>query len=512
MNWNKRSFLCIYKNLGKYSALFFLMLILGTIIIGGIIAHQAASNTVLNLRKRMPTLVTLNHQIPNTDELDFELHDLYIQNVVYRLAQHPAIYSYNYYNSINGVAFSKYLRRYRCKIVEQEWLQFQRDMNLNLIRKEPEIGFGYLGHNIVGFSNPEILYVEKGEIEIIAGRSFNIYDTTKHGYSNYSVAVVSKTFAEYNNIWIGDEISFSVNPSEHNGFYFTKSEIPENFMFEIIGIWDFMEKPILTGRDERQTISLGVVQTFFENQILTPYWIVRNMHLQLQNMKSEFFSPGVISLGRINVDFILKDPLFLQDFMSYANDIISEIYIPHMTTFSNHSEKFSAIAISTAQITDLTFTVIIASILIGIIILSLVINLFFNDRKKEFGIYLSLGSKKKHILLQYLFEICLVFLIALTCSLVIGERIANKASHSLLVREMQNYEPDRYTSTVGSLEIRFGFQQLSPDDMLTGFETGLSLSDVFIFTGLGFAVIILSTIIPVLYLLRLKPKYLLEQL
>jgi len=65
---------------------------------------------------------------------------------------------------------------------------------------------------------------------------------------------------------------------------------------------------------------------------------------------------------------------------------------------------------------------------------------------------------------------------------------------------------EQHDSWVGIIEVAFGMQELTHDEMLDAFDTSLSVKTMILIYAVGLGAIALSTIIPIAYLLKLEPK------
>nr|WP_277756524.1 FtsX-like permease family protein [Vagococcus sp. CY53-2] len=143
-----------------------------------------------------------------------------------------------------------------------------------------------------------------------------------------------------------------------------------------------------------------------------------------------------------------------------------------------------------------------ASVLASIFIITLVTILFLRDRKHELGIYLSLGEKRQKIVGQIVVEVVLVALVAMTLSVFSGNLLAKGFSDSLM-RTQQNNSIDDNMMMYGSPVADVG---ITEDDVMRSYEIALTPSYIALFYLIGLIVVLLSTIVPLVYIMRLNPK------
>jgi putative ABC transport system permease protein len=153
---------------------------------------------------------------------------------------------------------------------------------------------------------------------------------------------------------------------------------------------------------------------------------------------------------------------------------------------------------------------LIVVVIAALVIVSLVVVLFLRDRRREFGIYLSLGARKSVILGQVLIEVLLVAVVALGISLFSGYLISGGLSQQMIDSQIAAAQGDSFGGVMigsymgGDAGLLMG--ELTLEDVVNHYRVNLSVPYILTFLGLGVGIIVLSCIIPLLYVLRLKPK------
>ena len=135
------------------------------------------------------------------------------------------------------------------------------------------------------------------------------------------------------------------------------------------------------------------------------------------------------------------------------------------------------------------------------IILGLVSFYFIRDRKKEIGIYMSLGIRKSHLMLQIILESVLTGMVAIFLSIGSGWLISQQYSSSLLKNslEVEESEYEEYMTDTLNYE-------LLAQDVTDNYKITITFEDVSILIILSFSTILLSTAFPLFYIMRLDPK------
>ena len=132
---------------------------------------------------------------------------------------------------------------------------------------------------------------------------------------------------------------------------------------------------------------------------------------------------------------------------------------------------------------------------VGIIILFLVLIVNIRNRKKEAGIYLSIGISKRMIVVQYLLEVTLTFLAALVIAIIVIQGMSGVVADRLFVEV-----PEKLIS-VENLNVN------GVDG--TG---GLPAVDIVMWLGLEIAGLYSAVILAAIPILKLQPKTILSQM
>lgn len=132
---------------------------------------------------------------------------------------------------------------------------------------------------------------------------------------------------------------------------------------------------------------------------------------------------------------------------------------------------------------------------VGIIILFLVLIVNIRNRKKEAGIYLSIGISKRMIVVQYLLEVTLTFLAAFVIAIIVIQGMSGVVADRLFVEV-----PEKLIS-VENLNVN------GVDG--TG---GLPAVDIVMWLGLEIAGLYSAVISAAIPILKLQPKTILSQM
>jgi putative ABC transport system permease protein len=204
--------------------------------------------------------------------------------------------------------------------------------------------------------------------------------------------------------------------------------------------------------------------------------------------------------------YLLKSTDDLESFEEAATALLPEYY-----KVLSAQSQYEQIAAPMEDIQQIMGAALVVAVIAALVIISLVVVLFLRDRRREFGIYLSLGARKPAIVGQVLIEVLVVAVVALGVALFTGSLISGGLSQQMIDSQLaaqgmgDSYGGVIYGSYVGG-DAGLFMGELSLEDVVAGYQVGLNAPYVLSFLGLGLGSVILSCIVPLIYVLRLKPK------
>jgi len=499
MNFFKRALTSIKRTPVKSLMLFLMIFILGSVVSGAISVRNAINTTDLNLRRNMRPIILLAeswHFPPETFsgvEGDFDFSEL---DVLYELGQLPYVEFFDY--SMRTLMTTTELAI---------WYPNSREGVMPLIGGvDPELGERF---TIRGASHSEFIDLRQGLIEITAGETF----TEAQLIAGEEVAIISRQLANQNNLSIGDRIqlnSLGLEMDEYDELLLYVDELNE---FEIIGLFD------VVGIEEIEFGPVGA-WTFYDmnvflrtNQIYVPNTIVREDNEVLsrrfgetsENLGEEVDWENFSYTYSMNPIYVLYDPLYISNFREIAQPLLGNFW-----GMSDGSNRFEPIANSMATMRGVANGILLGSIVAAFIIGGLIITLLLHDRRHEIGIYLALGEKKGKVLSQILIEILMVTMVAITASLFVGNFVSNHLSQELLRNEIADLTVAPNTLFSGEFIEpweRAGLPSpMSGEEMLEFYDVSLSGVIIISFYATSLAIVSLSTITPIIYVMKLEPK------
>lgn len=510
MNLFKRAITSIIRKPVKSIILLFLIVILGSVTAGAITVRGAIHNTDANLRRNMRPLTSI---VMDWEAWDEHVEDFHIMDTSF--PTRPFLTS----EDIHSIGHLEYVYFYDYFI---QWGTIEsrdliRDYTSEYNHWNHPGGFPTTQFMLMGTAHTELIQAELEAIRIIQGRQFEL---NEHNSSSGSIAaIVSEEFASVNNLSLSSVFTLGhwfIEPDDWGNthawesFHFDGDDILVHleFEFEIVGIFELGDRIDEDDYDEiwRRWELLWT--------IYIPNWAAEDISRQWQetniSILESFNHEWLVFHRRVNLTppsimslFILESPLDMADFIDAATP-----YLPEFYQFEDMSATFDAIANSMVTLRSIADWVLWISILATVLILSLLIILFLRDRRYEMGVYLALGERKGKIISQILMEVLAISIVAISVSIFIGSAISGVVSHNMLMTELMLEEEEEWEFGSRSIFHNLGIPEnnLSIDEMMEQLDTSLTLQTISLFYIVGLGAVSFSTIIPVIYIVKLNPK------
>ena len=516
MNLFKRGIACLFRRFDKTLTLLSLIIVLGTLTAGGISIRYAIIRTEENLRRTMPPITSI--------EIDWNAWDTHVMatatpnttpvnitaDLVHQIGTFADVHYYNY--SIISTLFSFDFEAYTPAITG------------NLPTSELPAGVPN-SFDLTGVSNPDIMYISQGLVSLVSGRVFQMEEMQE--VSEIIPVVMSQPLALANQLALGSTFTLAnmipnIFQDDTVSAWQTQHLFAEvTYLFEIVGLFEMNER--------RTDLSMNIDADFNEwnnqwrhlNTIYLPsvaaeafnrfaFEETRNLVIenQMQNELVDFGPDASFEtswLARIDATFILADPLKIDNFKEKVQPLIPAYYL-----VMDLSNRFATIQAPMAMMRWIADAVLTTSIIATILMMSLTLTLFLIERRYEMGIYLALGEKKLKIILQLLLEIMVISTIGITSSIFIGNITSAQISQFLLQNQLtelatvatraMSFDGTRNLETLGFLV------EMTPAELMANFDVSLTGQVISLLYGIGFIVIFVATIVPVMYLIRLNPK------
>ena len=473
MNFMKRAFLSLIRRKGKSLILLIIIFILSNVMAGSIAIGQASRNVETTMKQQLGANASV--------EMDWEKMQDWTeeqwQNVQYvtpAMADQIGALPYVKYYDYNTEAYinSTSLKMYDPNMMDQEYNYF------------PLRGVNYA----------PVLDIANGTATLVEGRVFSEEDIVKANY----VVLISDKLAEQNNVFVGDIIMLN------NEFQIWKEgdvepeKITRDIALEVIGIFS---PKVNTNQEENG----GWIDYTPFNRMYVPNGVVNaeNRWMNEQYMiayPDSGITPDQLEQVYINPVFVLNNPEEVESFRTEAMT-----YLPDYYKVIVSSDAYDSVAGPIKFIGSLSNTILYVAIGATILILSLVVILFLRDRKHELGIYLSLGESKSKVMAQILIEVVAIAVLGITLSLFTGNSIAETTSQSMMDLRA-GIEGDGSDNPMLRQNMIYNPGGITEEDVMEAYSIQFSWDYVLILYGVGVGTVLLSSIAPMIYILRLKPK------
>lgn len=455
MNSLKRAWLSVIRKPGKNFLLFFIVTLLTTLMAASLAIRIASNNVTAEMQNRIGLQVSI---APERTELAYGVVGQHIPySELKKVVSYEGVKSYNY-----GISYS---------------FQAYKAQKQSMILLE-------------GTQNPDIKHYWPNS-EIVEGRSF----TEKELSEGSPVMIVSKQMAELYNIQVGDNFPLG----RKYVMYFEPFE--EWFDMEVIGIADGPEitrSSLLDG--EFTEYMIGYYTETQQDWDRFPMAIAPNIVIdqQIINTKLNYRLVGI----NLRQNVRMRIPILEMESFEAVTEMrkLFGKKLPMPFKFNFADGQILAVLGPIGTLNMIAEAVMVFTMVIAIFVCSLIILLYLKERRHEIGIYFALGEKKRNIVLQVVTEVWIVSALAMTLSVFAGTWIAKGFSAELirlqlLIAEVQKGKDDIVNDNIPTRE-----------EVAAAYTVDMSHDYILLFTGLAMLTVTASTIVPIVNILKLKPK------
>ena len=502
MNFLKRAFLSVVRNKGKSLILFVIVFILGNVIAGAIAIQQATKNVEVQMKSQLGAITTVavdyesfGEAVANGEATYSEYPQL-SQKAIRKIGENPLVKYYEYSS----------MGRYEVEKLETYTSEESADVGINAYEK-------YVITKGVQYA--PVLDIEEGVIELTKGRVFKQDDIEQKKY----VCLISEKLAEMNNLHVGDTIAIDMvfNEYSHETGDLTGEKYQEDVVFEIIGL--FKQKKTKEQAYKDMPAEEQLKQMWLNDEQINTIYIPAEVQVETDKsfvLASAEKFPKMYSYEENGETFSLTEDKYSEIYSFYEPIYVLKMpedvdkfkvqiapLIPKYYEISTSFDKYESLAGPIQSMESMAKIVLAVAICANVLIVALVIVLFLRDRKHELGIYLSLGERKTKVMGQILLEVVAIALVAITLAVFTGSRLANKASDVIItsVRTEKEAEAVQYDSPMERYQ-----SNVSMDDVNKAYSIQFTFAYVVMFYVVGLGIVLVSSIIPLIFILRLNPK------
>lgn len=483
MNFIKRAILGIVRKPAKSIILLLLIFILCNVIAGAVSVKTALWGTEQNLRDQLVTRVKM--------QIDYEA------------LQNRGDSENNFYQGVGDltgeliekIGDSEHVKacEYRSYMpLTVKGVQEYYDEDVNIQGDTDSCRITFYSINNIGLENLGF------HLALKSGRDISQEDLE----TGRNVILVSDKFAERNRLSIGDKLQCYEEIYDED--HFDVIEGPKvlcklEYEFEIIGI--FTAPPII--QKDSSGNEMYTDQNLCVNGFVTTITACNQYNKEILEAYKEnldFYLPMGTDM---EASFVLNSYEDLELFKAENKQYLPDYYI-----FTDNGSSLETAKKPIDSMSGLADMILIAAVVASVLILSLLVTLFLRDRKKEMGIYLSLGERKIRIAAQILIEVMLIAVIAVLPSMATGNMIVKNVSSDMLADKLEaarEEEEDEfyYWEYEGAPD---NMEYIDSEDVMSAYSVSLNARTVLLIIGIGLGTTLISTVVPVVYTLRLKPR------
>ena len=472
MKWFKRTLLSIVRRPGKSFLLFLVVFMMANLLAGSLGIIQTSGTIKEVLKESIAPKVS------------FAYEKEYTENKI-RYTREVTINEIQQYDAtINQLAN------------DQNVVGFEQHYSLNVIAKYSDLGWqendprefqlGFYSTNVI-----EPTYFKENDHRL-ASLQGNRFLTSDELQSNEVYIVVDQMVGSVKEL-LGGTVPTGLNELDNVVTLVLRSTDGEQ-IYE----YEFTAKVV------------GVLFNRAKEPFHNCVYVSNNALLNLVNNANSYFESvgaDVITCELESTNLSMDSIENVDSFLTNNSNLMQSL--PEGFIYSSSVDTYKKNVGPIENLDTIAKVIFIIAIVATFIILGLVIVFFISDRKKEMGIYLSVGEKKKRIVYQLLVEIMLVSTVAITCASFSGLFLGDKLSNYML--EVQRYVQREQEIGIPNLKpiykpVRNGISIQTRDDIIDNYEVEANLEYFLTIFMVGELSVIISTVLPMMYLSSLKPK------
>lgn len=513
MNIFQRSITYLKRNIFYSVIIIIIIFLLGVSSLIIIFSHQTIQRTEQNLWSGLPAVVSIESDRVATEQHWRENGIWAAPSVTRELIEEigQLVYVSSTDITLNHHLYSRSLDRHWDSSVGED---FSTLKNFGIYNIEE--------FDVLGVTQPYFFGLKSGILEIFSGTTF----TNEQLLNGNPVLLVSRDLANFNNIDIGSIISLEMLSSRRSGdpsSWFDEPNIIDSLVidFEVIGIYElqstlspfegiYMDDDFFFDGGSHFVQELNML-----NKLYIPYVVLEQLMEFQNNMISDFWgedSLGIENFSNTNNFIFLHNAQDLQSFHSAVSEILPDFLIAR-----DVSDSFQNIFVAMEnilEVSSLTFTIFIGACVILLFILFIFL---LQQRKYEIGIYLALGEEKKRIISQFLIEAIILSSLAITLSLGVSQIFSAQIARHLVREEMSSIQVTGHSRLI---ELEYNTFMSRGENFIDWFvpevdeierlielsDVSLKFQDVLFFYLASSTIVLTSTVLSAVYLMRLEPK------
>ena len=484
MNLIKNVIASIISKKVKYLILLFIFFLLGNFLIVAIGISDASSSAISISRKKLNPVIVLE----NTDEYN-SFDNSKMQHIISNKNQ-----------MLNDDRVKVYNKLYYMNLYSENTIPVPME------NEEDKYSFSVDGMQLVCNNTTSMIEIFDGTYEIVEGRFYNQQEID----NDQKVILVTKEFAQLNNLELYDTISFTEFSDIDEMQKYFDNGFDGYIEFEVIGIFENNEstygKKYMDVREYPQNIMLAPFSAIEHYADLSSLALNQMMN-DVKNLNDEITYFAIHHYENINPIIKLNDPIDLEQYVSDYQEKLN----PYVILNSNN-DAFLKYGKPLDIITYFADFLLMFVLINMVIMISTIICIFVKMREIEIGILLSMGIRKFNIILQMFIEVIIIGFIGISLSFFTGKIIAQKYGSEVLSLSVvqDNVVEDEQK---GIYEVIYGkdyFENIDQQDIFENFQVNISSDIIRKIYLLSTIIIFISSLIPSLLIMIFDPNKILS--
>lgn len=295
-------------------------------------------------------------------------------------------------------------------------------LNCKVVEGEKNVLNDYVDDNL---SNV-VKLIETSDVSkniLFASGSFEIVEGRKIAKNEKNKIIVHREFAKKNNLKLNDKITLKeANANNLNEEKHEKEKNKEK-EYEIVGIYE--------GKGQEKYT--GLTSDYTENQMFALYSYDdkegENKNDTLNSINVYMKNTGKKKEARDNTKDNIEDNV---------ESILDDLGLDKKKyDIQKNNEMFSEIADSITEIKEIITISVISVIFVSIVVITLILLLWLRERYFEIGVLMSIGKKRRVILLQFLIEILIISIPAAIVANILGGEVLNNILKKLIASNLK---------------------------------------------------------------------------
>jgi putative ABC transport system permease protein len=476
MRFYQRAWLSIVRGRSKTLILFLILFVMGNVMAGSLAIRQTGEKVAREIKQKLGTTVAIrptDKTDPNfvgKDPFDKPLPARlnFSEDTIRQLSTHPGVevfdmghqYPFVYYRGTNTN------------------LQVYRIDDIYVIYTDDLYGRGVMSERFFD--------LESKKITVTEGRNM----TQTEIDSGAAVGLIPEFLAKFNMINVGDKIPFRHQIGDKRNHQYA-AFVGESYEIEVVGFFKL-------NTDEIYNESGDLKEEYFyiyvpEKYVNERYLMDKQLYADAQYYEDptdrwhQSFYPKVI----------LKSDEYLDEYKQFAIELISQKNVEVITS----NDAYESVAAPVLIISLIAEYILILAFGATILSVSLVILLFLRDRVYEVGVYGALGERKIFSVMQIVMEILIITFAAASISMFTGQVLAQQLSDSIVLKQLEMVDEAKLIK-VDQSEAAL----ISASEVARAYKIEMNVEYAFVLYGILLTTGLLSSIVPMVLIVSVKPK------